>query len=492
MENSAFVLLFTLMNEVSEGTGSQKNIDGFCHELWNKVLTNVQIESLVSDGNFTMWWKDPNSISLASIDGDTYNFEVKNFMVKSQFQSKFHDLLIRQLKLANPAISEPKLQFNTHKGKPKRTISEEDDVVIIDEPATTSKSSDSASSFKSGKFSTHLNPRYTFDTFIVGRCNDLAYATAQAAAKNPGQRYNPVFIYGGVGLGKTHLIQAIGNGILAADHTKKVLYVTTEEFVNDFVEHLRKKTPEEFTKKYRALDALIVDDIQFIAGKKANQEAFFNTFNALQQANKQIVLSSDRPPAEIPTLDDRMRSRFQMGMTIDVSLPDYETRVAIIETKAAMNSTVELPHETAEYIANEVRTNVRELEGALNQVMAYAEMQNVVPTVEFASQILASARPSQTKHLSARQVIEKTAKHFGIKVTEIKSASRSANIILPRQIAMYLLRTELHLSYPQIARELGRGDHTTAMHAIKKIEGKIKLDAVIRDEVSSVKGDLYA
>lgn len=491
MENSASVLLFTLMSVLSEGADFNHGSAEFCHELWRKILTNVQIDNIVSDGNFTMWWRDPSSINLIDIKGDTYIFEVKNFMVKSQFQSKFHNILIKQLKTANPEIADPRLQFNTHKGKPQHVISDDDDVVVIDEPAST-KSKSTSNPFKSGKFLSHLNPNYTFDNFIVGRCNDLAYATAQAAAKNPGQRYNPVFIYGGVGLGKTHLIQAIGNGILKNYPTKKVLYTTTEDFVNDFVKHLRNKTPEEFTKKYREVDALIVDDIQFIAGKKANQEAFFNTFNALQQANKQIVLSSDRPPAEIPTLDDRMRSRFQMGMTIDVSLPDYETRVAIIETKAALIGTVELPRETAEYIANEVRTNVRELEGALNQIMAYAEIQNVVPTVEFTSQILTSARPSQTKHLSARQVIEKTAKHFDLKVTEIKSASRSANIILPRQIAMYLLRTELHLSYPQIARELGRGDHTTAMHAIKKIEGKIKLDAIIREEVSSVKGDLYA
>lgn len=460
-----------------------------CHALWQKVLTDVQISQLVSDGNFTMWWRDPQSINLTKIDGNRYTFEVKNFMVKSQFQSKFHDILVDQLKKHNPTHDDPVLIFSTHKRQP--VVHEEDDVVIIDEPAAPAKSTAKSSSFRNAKFETHLNPRYTFDNFIVGSCNDLAYAAAQAAAKNPGERYNPIFIYGGVGLGKTHLIQAIGNGILKNDPTKKVLYATTEEFVNDFVEHLRKKTPEEFTRKYRELDALIVDDIQFIAGKKANQEAFFNTFNALQQANKQVVLSSDRPPAEIPTLDDRMRSRFQMGMTIDVGLPDYETRVAIIETKAAFSS-IQLPHATAEYIAEQVRTNVRELEGALNQVMAYAEMRDIEPTVEFASEILASARPSKTRHISARQVIEKTARYFELKVADLKSPNRSANIMLPRQIAMYLLRTELHLSYPQIARELGRGDHTTAMHAIKKIETKLKLDTAVREKVAAVKEDLYA
>ncbi len=455
------------------------------HELWQEVLTDVKLNNSVSDTSYNIFWKNKtnDAITLIKLTDSTYTFEVKNFMFKTQFETKFYNLVCTELAKFNPSVSKPNLIFKIRKNSTKGHI--DDDVVVITESKSPKQKS-------SATFQSHLNSRYTFDSFIVGSCNQFAYTVAQAAAKQPGTHYNPVFVYGGVGLGKTHLIQAIGNSIQKNNPDSKVLYATTEEFVNDFIYHVRNKTPEAFTKKYRELDVLIIDDIQFIAGKGKTEEAFFNTFNSLHQSNRQIIISSDRPPAEIATLTDRLRSRFQMGMMVDIALPEYETRVAIVEAKSMLNSTINLPKATAEYIAKTVCTNVRELEGALNQILAYAEMQNITPTPEFAAEILASNHPSKTRHVTARQIIDKTARHFNIKVTEMKSASRSVTVALPRQISMYLLRTELHLSYPQIATELGRNDHTTAMHSIRKIENKVELDTVIRQEVAAIKDELYA
>ena len=442
--------------------------------LWETVLNDADLSGRFGT-MFDTFWKPTK---LINVSNNVYTVEVKNIFAKSQFEKKYEDD-VRELLKKNGASS-PRVDFVTSSKNLKRR---EDSVVVIDDQPKTGTTT---------AFDSHLNKKYSFANFIVGSCNELAYAAAQAAAKKPGEKYNPIFIYGGAGLGKTHLIQAIGNAILEHFSNKRVLYVTTEEFTNDYIYHITNKSSQEFTDKYRNLDVLIIDDIQFISGKDKTQEAFFNTFNALYQANRQIIISSDRPPAIIPTLTDRLKSRFQMGMNIDVSLPDYETRVAIIKTKALLNSAIELPAGTAEYIARTVKTNIRELEGVLNQVMAYAEMRNVIPTVDFATEVLASARPSQTRHITARQIIEKTAKYFEIKTSEIKSASRSQYIIVPRQIAMYLLRSELHMSYPQITRELGRKDHTTAMHSINKIEKQLKFDAMIREKVNDIKDRLYA
>lgn len=462
-----------------EDTGGSELSTKEMRSLWDRVLTDADMSGKFST-LFTTFWKPTK---LICVKNHVYTIEVKNIFAQSQFEKKYEDD-VREL-LKKHGCDAPRVEFVTakHKSTPKPV---ETDVVFIDDDKPSAKSA------LNHKFVTHLNQKYRFDNFIVGSCNDLAYATARAAAREPGQKYNPIFIYGGAGLGKTHLIQAVGNEIVKNFPDKKVLYSTTEEFTNDYIYHITNKSSQEFTNKYRSLDVLIVDDIQFISGKDKTQEAFFNTFNALHQDNKQIIISSDRPPEIIPTLTDRLRSRFQMGMTIDVSLPDYETRVAIIEAKAKLNDTVILPTETAEYIAKIVRTNVRELEGALNQVMAYAEIRGVEPTVEFATEVLAASRPSRTRHVTSRQIVEKTAKYFDLKLSEIKSSSRSQNIIVPRQIAMYLLRSELHMSYPEIARELGRSDHTTAMHSISKIEREIKLDITIREQVEKIKEIIYA
>lgn len=334
-----------------------------------------------------------------------------------------------------------------------------------------------------------LNPKYTFDTFIVGSSNELAYTACIAVANNPGTKYNPLFLYGGVGLGKTHLIQAVGNGIVANDPNATILYISSETFVNEFLDSIRFKK-QGFADRYRNVDVLIIDDMQFIAGKEKTQEEFFHTFNALHQTNKQIIISSDKPPKSIPTLEERLRSRFEWGMTIDIQMPDFETRCAILQTKANQ-SDVTLDRETVEYIASHVQTNIRELEGALNQLLAFCEMRGVKPDVQTASGLLGNVRATRPHHITAKQVIDKTAKHFQIDAMDIVSPKRDKHIVVPRQIAMYLLRSELHLSFPKIAVELGRKDHTTAIHSVEKIEKAIKLDYIIRQQVTEIREKLY-
>ncbi len=266
--------------------------------------------------------------------------------------------------------------------------------------------------------------------------------------------------------------------------------LVSETFVNEFLDHIRFKK-KGFSEKYRNVDVLIVDDMQFIAGKEKTQEEFFHTFNHLHQNNKQIIISSDKPPKSIPTLTERLRSRFEMGMTIDVQMPDFETRCAILKAKASLSG-VELGQETVEYLANNIKTNVRELEGALNQLLAYAEMRGISPDTSTAEGLLGNVRHSRPQHITSKQIIERTAKHFQLQVDEVCGAKRDKHIVVPRQIAMYLLRSELHLSFPKIAGELGRKDHTTAIHSVEKIEKAIKLDFLIREQVASIREKLYA
>jgi chromosomal replication initiator protein len=285
-------------------------------------------------------------------------------------------------------------------------------------------------------------------------------------------------------------MQAVGNEIIKHNADARILYVSSETFVNEFLDYIRFKK-KGFSDKYRNIDVLIVDDMQFIANKEKTQEEFFHTFNFLHQNNKQIIMSSDKPPRSIPTLTERLRSRFEMGMAIDVQMPDFETRCAILKAKAAL-SDVDLNNETVEYLATNIKTNIRELEGALNQLLAYAELHGTEPDISTAEGLLGNVRQSRPQHITSKQIIDRTAKHFQIGVEEICSAKRDKHIVTPRQIAMYLLRSELHLSFPKIAGELGRKDHTTAIHSVEKIEKAIKLDFVIREQVATIRDKLYA
>ena len=339
-------------------------------------------------------------------------------------------------------------------------------------------------------FQQSLNQRYTFDNFVVGDGNDVAFAACQAVTQQPGTKYNPLYLYGGVGIGKTHLIQAVGNALQARNPQAKVLYIATEQFVREFVQALRNRTAATFANAYRSADVLIVDDVQFLAGKDKIQEEFFHTFNTLHQANKQIIMSSDKPPRDIAMLEDRLKSRFAGGMSIDMQVPDFETRCAIIQTKAE-NHHSELEPEVVEYLATNGQTNIRELEGALNQLLAWCDVRGLAPTVAIASSLL-QVNKTRPKHLGAKQIIERTARHFQVPLEDIIGPKRDKDIVVPRQVAMYMLHEELHLSYPKIARELGRKDHTTAMHSVRKIAKESQIDAGLRSAITEIKEHLYA
>ena len=437
--------------------------------VWRSVLAEIEVS--VSRGNFVTWFK--NTELLDEKDGHV-TIAVPNVFARQQFEIKY-DQTIREL-LKKHGIEAREISYTFSKKKTE------------DRPEPTLVAARQASTRPSAPARFTLNDKYTFENFIVGSSNELAYAACQAIVNNPGTKYNPLFIYGGVGLGKTHLMQAVGNGIKEQQPDAKIVYISTETFVSEFLDSIRFKK-QGFADKYRSADVLIVDDIQFIAGKEKTQEEFFHTFNALHQANKQIILSSDKSPKAIPTLEERLRSRFEWGMAIDVQPPDFETRQAILQAKAHDHHTVLSP-EVIEYLAKNIQTNIRELEGALNQLLAFCELRQLEPDL-LTAQSLIKGRQHRTRSLTPKTVVERTAQHFDISLKDITGPKRDKDIVLPRQVAMYLLRNELHLSYPKIARELGRTDHTTALHSIDKIEQLVGSDYVIRQHLEDIRELLH-
>jgi chromosomal replication initiator protein len=454
--------------------------------LWQAVLGEIELS--VSRGNYVTWFK--NTRLLKHKDG-ILTIGVPNVFVKQQLERKYNDLIVSIL--AKNQTTPERVDYKIHTDLAVSRRQDEEPLTLVNNQAPAAapvRSQASNSNALSHSYRQGLNERYTFDNFIVGSGNELAYAACQAIAANPGTKYNPLFIYGGVGIGKTHLIQAVGNAIMTKNPAARVLYVSTEQFVQEFIDAVRYKKNTDFAGYYRNADVLIIDDMQFIAGKDKTQEEFFHTFNALHQANKQIIISSDKPPKDIPTLEERLRSRFAWGMSIDMQNPDFETRCAIVKSKADVVG-IELPPDVVDYLANHIQTNIRELEGALNQLIAFCEMRNLAPDLAIIQNLL-NANKSRPKHLSARQVIERVSKHFQISLEDLLGPKRDKDIVVPRQVAMYILRSELHLSFPKIARELGRKDHTTAIHSVEKVENELTFDAVIRQHVSDIKERLYA
>lgn len=456
-------------------------------DVWQAVLGEIELS--VSRGSFVTWFK--NTHLLRHKDG-VLTIGVANVFVKQQLERKYNDLVLETLR--KNGVKPEKVEYKIFTAS-STTHKEEEPVILSAQPAMQAPTPRSAGQQGSGTSLTHgyrqgLNERYTFETFIVGSGNELAYAACQAIAANPGSKYNPLFVYGGVGIGKTHLIQAVGNEVLRRNPAARIVYASTEQFVQEFVDSLRFKKTTDFAKHYRSADVLIVDDMQFIAGKEKVQEEFFHTFNALHQANKQIIISSDKPPKDIPTLEDRLRSRFAWGMQIDMQNPDFETRCAIIQTKSQLHG-VELIPEVVEFLANLVQTNIRELEGALNQLLAFCEMRGLSPDLPIATSLLGSTK-SRPKHLSAKQIVERTAKYFQVPLEDLLGPKRDKDIVVPRQVAMYMLRSELHLSFPKIARELGRKDHTTAIHSVDKIQKECSFDTDIKTAIHDIKERLYA
>jgi len=453
--------------------------------LWQTVLGDIEIG--LSRGNYLTWFKNTQ---LLKREEDRVIVGVPNVFIKQQLEKKYNDLVtltLRKNGVENPVV-EYKIQSVVRRSEPEESITLP--TATAARPALQPASQPATINSLTRNYRQGLNERYTFDNFVVGSGNELAYAACQAIASAPGTKYNPLFLYGGVGIGKTHLIQAVGNAVLANNPNARVVYVSSEQFLQEFVDALRYKKTSDFTDHYRGADVLVVDDIQFIAGKEKAQEEFFHTFNTLHQASKQIIISADKQPRDIAGLEERLRSRFAWGMSIDMQTPDFETRCAILQIKAELQR-VHLPSDLVDYLATNISTNIRELEGGLNQLLAFCEMRQLEPNLAIATGLLGSSQ-TRPKHLSARQIIERCAKHYQVSIEDIVGPKRDKDIVVPRQVAMYMLRSELHLSFPKIAHELGRKDHTTAIHSVEKIEKEQRLDPSIRDALAEIKERLYA
>lgn len=337
----------------------------------------------------------------------------------------------------------------------------------------------------------YLNPRYTFDTFVVGHGNRFAHAAALAVAEAPAKAYNPLFLYGGVGLGKTHLMQAIGHHVTRTNARSKILYITSETFTNELIDSIRNDKTLQFRNKYRNIDILLIDDIQFLAGKERTQEEFFHTFNALYEANKQIVISSDRPPKEIPTLEERLRSRFEWGLTADIQAPDFETRIAILQKKAEL-SELSVPNEILSYIASKILSNIRELEGALIRVVAFASLTSSEITIPLVDHVLKDIlAPNKDKvNLSIDLIKKATAEYYSVKIDDMSAKIRTKEIAIARQVAMYLARELTGASLPKIGEDFGGRDHTTVLHAYEKIKAALRNETDIQEAVKSISAKL--
>ncbi len=438
--------------------------------LWQAVLGEIEVT--IPRASFATWFQNT---SLIKQENDEVVIGVPSVFAKRQLEDKYRPLLTDTLK--KNGISPKDISFSIQAPPEEKSAPQPSTDWSVRPPQS-----------KKPTPANNLNSKYTFDNFVVGASNELAYAAAQAITKDPGGKYNPFFIYGGVGLGKTHLLQAIGNKIIEGNPEAHIVYITSEQFATEFIASiLRKKT---FSDHYRQADVLIIDDMQFIAGKEKTEEEFFHTFNALHQANKQIIISSDKPPKSIPTLEERLRSRFEWGMTADIQPPDFETRMAIIQTKASQHNMTVSP-DVGEFLATHIQSNVRELEGALTKVLAHCEMTQQSLSIEVVEQII-GATPNRKSRLTDKQIVDKTAKFFDIAADELIGPRREKTISQPRQIAMYLMRQELHLSFPAIAKAVGRKDHTTAMHSVSKIDAQIQKDSSMRQTVMQIKEHLYA
>jgi chromosomal replication initiator protein len=457
-------------------------------ELWRALSGKMQMD--LSKANFEGVFK---GLWLISRSGDTVEIGTTTVFTRGLVQQRIQKDLLAALKdldgitnIAYTIASGPDAPAGK---KPSKQVSNTVELPV----EKSSKQTAAATPQRTNRTSPVLNPKYTFDTFVVGSSNELAYAACIGVSKNPGHKYNPLYLYGGVGLGKTHLMQAVGNAILKDDPTKRIEYITSEAFTNEFVDSIQHKTTTNFAKKFRNVDVLIIDDMQFLSGKEKTQEEFFHTFNALHQSNKQIIISSDRPPRAIQHLDDRLRSRFESGMTADVQSPDLETRTAILQKKAVSQNFI-LPQPVANYMAENIKQNIRELEGALTQIIAVCEVRGIEPTVPLVSQMLGSliAKKSKKSNISPKTVIEKVASYYDLKSDDITGPRRGREIVVPRQIAMYIMRHELNLSFPKIASACGGRDHTTAIHSVEKMEKQLESDEMFREEIQQVSDRVLA
>ncbi|MNZ53909.1 Chromosomal replication initiator protein DnaA [compost metagenome] len=432
-------------------------MDSHTYDLWQQVLSIIQTK--LSKPSFDTWFKatkasfvDESTIEVTA--PTTFAAEWLEGRYTKLIRTTLYEFLGRQVdvrfSIEEPKSAEPAFQF-----PPK----------VIEAPSANEETH------------THmLNPKYTFDTFVIGANNRFAHAASLAVAEAPAKAYNPLFLYGGVGLGKTHLMHAIGHYIMDHNPNTRVLYISSEKFTNEFINAIRDNRGESFRTKYRNIDVLLIDDIQFLAGKEQTQEEFFHTFNALHEERKQIVISSDRPPKEIPTLEERLRSRFEWGLITDIQPPDLETRIAILRKKARAEN-LDIPNEAMIYIANQIDTNIRELEGALIRVVAYSSLINADITSHLAAEALKDIIPSSRPRMITIQDIQtKVGEFYGLRLEEFKARKRTKAVAFPRQIAMYLSRELTDFSLPKIGEAFGGRDHTTVIHAHEKISKQLQVD----------------
>jgi chromosomal replication initiator protein len=444
-------------------------------QLWQAVLGNLEVT--LSKANFTTWFKHTAVVEKGD---DSIIVSVPNSFTKEWLQNKYHQDIVRALKMIAPEIKDVRYQIvsNSFQSKPSA------------EQPTVHQTVSPVARVVSNPISTGLNPKYTFETFIIGKGNELAHAACNAVAKKPGQTYNPLFLYGGVGLGKTHLMQAVGHEVLQKNPSAKVMYVTSEKFTNEFVQALSMNKVSQFKDLYRNIDLLMIDDIQFLAGKEQTQEEFFHTFNTLHQNNKQIILSSDRLPKDIPAIEERLVSRFEWGMIADIQAPDFETRQAILRAKA-VEKHYDVDNDVLTYIAENIQSNIRELEGALNRLMVYCQLNNTRPNIEQVKSVLVGVASAKKRVVSVKKLMEVVSDFYNITVEDLLKQSRRKEYVKPRQIAMYLMRNELENSFPSIGEHFGGRDHTTVMHAVDKINKLVAEKESMKQELDLIVNKLY-
>ncbi len=461
------------------------------HEIWQLIIFELSKE--LNKPSFETWF---NLTKPLSLENNYLILEVPNDFTKDWFETRYSSQIINALKkitdeeynvsfvISTDSNNNPDFDFfdfqdsffesNNQSSQPLQQFEEK---------------SNELSSLLKNKNISNFNPRYTFDTFVVGSCNRLSHAASHAVAESPARAYNPLFIYGGVGLGKTHLLHAIGQYALLKHGYSKVFYFSSEKFTNDFINAILENKTLDFRNKYRTMDILLIDDVQFFAGKEQTQEEFFHTFNTFHDNNKQIIISSDRPPKEIPTIEDRLRSRFEWGLITDLQTPDLETRAAILKKKALSDGIV-IPDQVIHYIAEKIVTNIRELEGALIRIIAYASLSEVPITLELTEKALQDIIFSRKKNITINKIIDITAENFNIQSSELISKKRTQNIALTRQVAMYLCRMLTDLSLPKIGEEFGGRDHSTVLHAFKKIEDMTTKDIDFKHRVEMIKNNI--
>ncbi|MCM3118123.1 chromosomal replication initiator protein DnaA [Neobacillus drentensis] len=437
-------------------------------DLWHAALANI--EKKISKPSFDTWLK---STKAHSLQGDLLIITAPNEFARDWLEERYSQLIAGILyEITGEELA---VKFII----PQNQKEAENDVQL---PPKKVKKDDDHGEFPQGI----LNQKYTFDTFVIGSGNRFAHAASLAVAEAPAKAYNPLFIYGGVGLGKTHLMHAIGHYVLDHNPAAKVVYLSSEKFTNEFINSIRDNKAENFRNKYRNVDILLIDDIQFLAGKESTQEEFFHTFNALHEESKQIIISSDRPPREIPTLEDRLRSRFEWGLITDITPPDLETRIAILRKKAKAEG-LDIPNEVMLYIANQIDSNIRELEGALIRVVAYSSLINKDINADLAAEALKDIIPSSKPKVITILDIQKTVGElFSIKLEDFKAKKRTKSLAFPRQIAMYLSRELTDYSLPKIGEEFGGRDHTTVIHAHEKISKLLQSDAQLQRQMKEL------